>query len=253
MSVLVITLIVFISAVSANPTGQLCDIYTKNVTEIVTKCLVNDSSNLLQALSNKESQIDVICNQLEKVSDLIYCIQEDIIDCLSYGEEMRSILPDKKRMLHGLKFICQHKEEIVDNDCMASTQLAHTQCLVSKLYILKQVQGEPNSNNIQPAICSMIKAQEECYDLFHGSCSRQLVDLAKEAYRKLFQVERCDPNHYISTENSNEAMKHLLRSILLPGRTYGRKYQKDELLFTLNTTPSRTEPNSEIKATEEAY
>nr|KAI8727751.1 hypothetical protein BgiMline_033277 [Biomphalaria glabrata] len=161
MSVLVITLIVFISTVSANPKGQLCDIYTKNVTEIVTKCLVNDSSNLLQALSNKESQIDVICN--------------------------------------------------------------------------------------------MIKAQEECYDLFHGSCSRQLVDLAKEAYRKLFQVERCDPNHYISTENSNEAMKHLLRSILLPGRTYSRKYQKDELLFTLNTTPSRTEPNSEIKATEETY
>ncbi|XP_055898899.1 uncharacterized protein LOC106064691 [Biomphalaria glabrata] len=219
----IVGFLIFVSAVSAYPADQPCNIYELNATDIVHRCLGNETQLLNELLLQWQTPFDVICSNLDSVPYFLACVQEEFISCLPYGEELLAVLPDKERMLYGLTFICENKAELVDNECMKETEREHTQCLVSKMYGLKNVLGEPSKRNIQTALCSMVEIQKSCSKLFHGNCTEDALNLADEAYDRLLRLDHCTASNTIVIEDEKHLVTLLLRSMLLPSRTQGHR------------------------------
>ncbi|KAH9509608.1 hypothetical protein Btru_043999 [Bulinus truncatus] len=215
--------IVLFSTANALTVEEGCNIYKKNVTEVVYKCMGNDTNMMIQAFLQRQTSSDLICNNQKMISDLFLCIQDEFVGCLPYGKELMEILPNEEKMANGVSFICDNREKLLDNTCMKSTQLAHSQCLVTKLYSIKETIGGPTKENTKQILCSVFNAQKSCFELFHGDCTQEELALAYVAYGKLFQLEKCSGVSLIQAEPENKILLNLLRKLLLPKRPNNEK------------------------------
>ncbi|KAK0045801.1 hypothetical protein Bpfe_024800 [Biomphalaria pfeifferi] len=206
-----------VATVLSNPTGSQCEFTQEALEKDLLSCVAHNPKLMLEIiehLKNPESMLnaDFICNNQKDLVDVLICMENKLITCLPNGEFISSMLPSKQKWLEGLKFVCDHRTDLIENQCMQSTTQQFLQCYFGKLQGLSQIAaGGLTRDSLQNALCSIVKMEESCIQSFHGTCNQQVVSLMFQALEIFFPMDKC-PADNLNLQNP------LFNSILVHGQ-----------------------------------
>ncbi|XP_059139013.1 uncharacterized protein LOC131927261 [Physella acuta] len=188
---------VVLSTVSGRSTGSACDFTQEKIQKDIMECAVHEPFLMVEIVKHMDNpkgmlSSDFICSNIKALADIFVCLESKTTECLSSEQQniLLEMLPSKQRLENLLQFVCQHKTELIETQCMDSDQVREfMQCYAGKLQGI-QLFGF-NKDNIQSTICSIATAEESCLSNFHGTCSEQVVSLLYQTLEKMFNLDSC--------------------------------------------------------------
>ncbi|CAL1538088.1 unnamed protein product [Lymnaea stagnalis] len=186
------------STVSARSTGSTCEMTSVAIQKDLMICVSHDPLLMIQMMQhiNNISSLgssDFICRNQKDIVDVVVCMMDKLAACVpgQNGNLVSEALPSRQRWADGIQFMCDHRSELIENKCMEPSMQNFIQCYVSKLQGLQNALGAINKDTIKSAVCSVVRLEESCIKLNHGSCSQKIVDLAFQMLEKFYPLDLC--------------------------------------------------------------